>query len=242
MRILMHNNQNGMVLVLAMFMIALLSMIGVASMMTSTTDTEIATGERLYVETFYRTQAAHTITGELLQLAMWDRGLTDDADTIDTNGDMVNFEEIDDYTFAFRLIDPDMLLEDPDSVEKTITSGLVWDVDEQEIDELPCPDDMTASECKALDAKIGTEDLDLWTDIRIVGMQDGQEIVLADIDVDKVRVDPMSGGGAQFGSKDLGIGAQVSIITYNLDARSRLSTGDFNKSPSRQALGFRIVK
>jgi hypothetical protein len=73
-------------------------------------------------------------------------------------------------------------------------------------------------------------------------MQGEQQIVLADIDVDKVRVQTMAGGGAEFGSKDLGIGAQVGIITYNLDARSRLSTGDFNKSLSRQALGFRIIK
>ena len=66
MRIIMHNNQNGMILVLAMFMMALLSMIGIASMMTTTTDIEIASGEQQYAETFYRTQASHTIAGELL--------------------------------------------------------------------------------------------------------------------------------------------------------------------------------
>jgi hypothetical protein len=258
MRILMHNNQNGMVLVLAMFMMALLSMIGVASMMTTTTDIEIATGEQQYVETFYRAQSSHTIAGELLLLAMWDRGLggetttdTDgteayyDFETFDPDGNPAYFEDIDDYTFAFRLTDPDVLQEPEDSVSKTTAAGKrlkIWQVDEQVVDELPCPEDMTPSECRALDTKIGDENLDLWTDIRIVRMQNGKEVVLADIDVDKVRTQSMAGGGAEFGSKDLGIGSQVAIITYNLDARARLSSGSFNKSPSRQAMGFRIVK
>jgi hypothetical protein len=73
-------------------------------------------------------------------------------------------------------------------------------------------------------------------------MQNGQEVVLADIDVDKIQTQTMAGGGAEFGSKDLGIGSQVGIISYNLDARARMSNGTFNKSPSRQAMGFRIVK
>ena len=101
---------------------------------------------------------------------------------------------------------------------------------------------MGRRECGELNAKIGDEDLDLWTDMQLVGIDDTQKIVLADIDIDKVRVKPMAGGGAEFGAKDLGIGAQANIIIYNLDARSRLSTGDFNKSPSRQALGFRTIK
>lgn len=258
MQLVKHNNQNGMVLVLAMFMMALLSMIGIASMMTSTTDIEIATGEQQYVETFYRAQASHAIAGELLLLAMWDRGLggetTTDAagdqvfsayETIDTDGNPTKFEDIDDYTFAFRLIDPDVLQEPEDSVSKTTSAGRmlkVWQVDEQDVDELPCPSDMTPSECNALNANIGSEDLDLWTDLRLVGTQNEQEVVLADIDIDKVRAETMAGGGAEFGSKDLGIGSQVAIITYNLDARARISSGNFIKSPSRQALGFRVVK
>ena len=97
MRILMHNNQNGMILVLAMFMMALLSMIGIASMMTSTTDIEIATGEQQYVETFYRTFAAHTIAGELLMKMAYDHGpfgaaenpdgTYESFDTMDTDGE-----------------------------------------------------------------------------------------------------------------------------------------------------------
>ena len=258
MRILTHNNENGMVLVLAMFMMALLSMIGVASMMTTTTDIEIATGEKQYIETFYRAQASHTIAGELLLLTLWDRGLggettidTDGTeafnnyDTIDTDGNFVDFEDIDDYTFAFRLTDPDFLQEPEDSVSKITPTGKqikVWQVDQQDVDALPCPQDMTASECRALDITIGEDDTDLWTDLRLVGRQDGQEIVLADIDIDKVQTQTMAGGGAEFGGKDLGMGSNSAVITYNLDARARLASGNFRKSPSRQAMGFRIVK
>lgn len=259
MRTIMHNNQNGMILVLAMFMMALLSMIGIASMMTTTTDIEIASGEQQYAETFYRSQASHTIAGELLSLAIWDRGFGDETttgsdgtsvstpyDTYDPDGNPAFFKDIDDDTFAFRLIDTEFLKEDEDSVSKTVAGRQVkvWQVDEQDIDELPCPKDMTASQCTALDADIGTDKdtFDLWTDLRLVRMQDGKEVVLADIDIDKIRSENMAGGGSEFGSKDLGIGSQIAIITYNIDARSRLSSGDFNRSPSRQALGFRLTK
>lgn len=257
MRISMHNNQNGMILVLAMFMMALLSMIGLASMMTTTTDIEIASGEQLYVETFYRSQASHTIAGELLIQAIWDRGLGAETttgsggtsvstpyDTVDPDGNPAKFSDIDDYTFAFRLIDTEFLQEDEDSVSKTVAGKAfkVWQVDEQDVDELPCPQNMTTSECKALDTNIGTKEFDLWTDLRLVSMQDGVQVVLADIDIDKVRSENMAGGGAEFGSKDLGIGSEISIITFNIDARARLSSGVFDKSPSRQALGFRLVK
>ncbi len=247
MRIFFHNNQSGMILVLAMFMMALLSMIGIASMMTSTTDIEIASGERQYVETFYRAQAAHTIAGELLLSVLYDRGLENkNADTIDPNGNEVAFEKIDDYTYAFRILDPDITQEGEDSVSKTLNNlqvVKVWQVDEQEIDELPCPQDMSADECKALNAKIGDKELDLWTDIQIVGLDNkAQEVVIADIDIDKVQVSTLSGGGAEFGSKDLGMGSQQTRTIYNIDSRARRSDGNFDKSPSRQALGFRVLR
>ncbi len=243
-----HENQNGMILVLAMFMLALLSMIGIASMMTSTTDIEIATGERQYVETFYRAQASHTIAGELLLAAMWDRGLGTGFNTIDPDGNPTSFANIDDYAFAFRVIHPDLLLEDFDSVYKTLGNGQmvrIWQADAQTEDELPFPDEMSESECKALDAQIsstGFADADLWSDVRLVGMYKDEQVVLADIDIDKVQSRTLAGGGAEFASKDLGPGSNQAVINYNVDARARLSTGDFNRSPSRQALGMRVVK
>jgi hypothetical protein len=104
---------------------------------------------------------------------------------------------------------------------------------------------MSASECKALDSQIsstGFADTDLWTDVRLVGMYNDEPVVLADIDIDKVQSRTLAGGGAEFASKDLGPGSNQAVINYNVDARARLSTGDFNRSPSRQALGMRVVK
>jgi hypothetical protein len=258
----MHNNQNGMILVLAMFMMALLSMIGIASMMTSTTDIEIATGEQQYVETFYRTFSSHVIAGELLKkMNDWDRGLygkekTDGTgyesfETINPVGDPVLFEEIDDDTFAFRLLDAGVLQEPFEGVRKTIAGRQfgVWQVDEQDEvdeDELPCPKDMAADTCKEIEANIGKGDAaftKLWTDVRLVRFgEEGEEITLADIDIDPVEAREQAGGGSEFGSDDLGIGSKANDLIYNIDARSRLFSGNFNKSPSRQALGFRIVK
>jgi len=244
MHLRMHTNQNGMILVLAMFMLAMLSMIGIASMMTSTTDIEIATGERQYVETFYRAQASHIIASELVLVGRWDRGLAG-FETMDPNGDLVDFDQITDYSFAFRVLDPDFMLEDPDCVSKTLSGGKkirVWQVDAQTVDELPCPEGMSATDCKALDTKIGSEDLDLWTDVRLVNVdEEGRQVTLADIDIDKIFSYQMAGGGAEFGSKDLGVGSLTAISTYNVDVRSRLSSGVYNRSPSRQALGLRVV-
>lgn len=255
MRIIMHNNQNGMILVLAMFMMALLSMIGIASMMTSTTDIEIATGEQQYVETFYRGFAAHTISGEFLRKA-WDRGLHgkeksdgtgwESFDTMKPDGTPANFAAIDDYTFAFRLLDPGTFNEEIDGIRKSIPGAqaiAIWQVDGQDVDQLPCPKDMSASECKALDASIGTADIELWTDLRLVRIGDqGEEITLADVDIDPLGAQPTPGSGNEFGSDDLGLGSLSSAVIFNIDARSRLFSGNFNKSLSRQALGFRIVQ
>jgi len=253
MQIFLPNNQNGMIMVLAMFMLALLSMIGVASMMTSTTDIEIATGERQYVETFYRTQAVHTMAGELLCIG-GGRGFEtksgEDADTINTDGKAALIKEINDfekYLYAFRIIDPNCfsVKEPPDSLVKFDHRGVqifYWDVNQQDVDELPCPQEYTALECAKIDGNIGEEDIDLWTDIRLIRINGEAETTLADIDIDNLGSAPPPGGGAEFSSSDLGIGSTVAEIKYNIDVRSRLTGGSMYKSPSRQALGFRVMK
>ena len=67
----------------------------------------------------------------------------------------------------------------------------------------------------------------------------GFSYVLADIDIDKVYAKEEAGEqGNEQGSDDIGTS---NTLIYNIDARSRLNSGDFNKSPSRQSLGFKIV-
>jgi Tfp pilus assembly protein PilX len=61
-------NEKGMVLVLAIFMLALLSMIGLSSMMTSTTDITIAGNEKFSKIVYYQAESGLTIGGEVARL------------------------------------------------------------------------------------------------------------------------------------------------------------------------------
>jgi hypothetical protein len=61
-------NEKGMVLVLAIFMLALLSMIGLSSMMTSTTDITIAGNDKFSKIVYYQAESGLTVGGELVRL------------------------------------------------------------------------------------------------------------------------------------------------------------------------------
>lgn len=69
-------NEKGMVLVLAIFMLALLSMIGLSSMMTSTTDITIAGNEKFSKIVYYQAESGLTIGGEVARLFYHDNGTT----------------------------------------------------------------------------------------------------------------------------------------------------------------------
>lgn len=75
------HNDRGLVLVLSMFMLALLTMIGMASMMTTTTEVEIAGNERSYMQSYYNAQtglhlASHVVrdVGGMEGVALTDYG------------------------------------------------------------------------------------------------------------------------------------------------------------------------
>ena len=83
-------NEKGMVLVLAIFMLSLLSMIGLSSMMTSTTDITIAGNDKFSKSVYYQSESGLTIGGEVARLFYYpDNGITleegfiDAAETID---------------------------------------------------------------------------------------------------------------------------------------------------------------
>jgi len=61
------NNEKGMVLVLAIFMLALLSMIGLSSMMTSTTEINISANEKFSKIVYYQSESGLTIGCELIE-------------------------------------------------------------------------------------------------------------------------------------------------------------------------------
>jgi hypothetical protein len=60
-------NEKGMILVLAIFMLALLSMIGLSSMMTSTTDINIAGNEKFSKIVYYDAESGLTVGCEILE-------------------------------------------------------------------------------------------------------------------------------------------------------------------------------
>ena len=88
-------NEKGMVLVLAIFMLALLSMIGLSSMMTSTTDITIAGNEKFSKLVYYQSESGLTIGGEVARLYYYpdngtnlEEGFIDAAETIDLKNDV----------------------------------------------------------------------------------------------------------------------------------------------------------
>jgi len=59
-------NEQGFVLVLALFMLTICTMIGMAAMSTSTTELDIAGNERVHKETFYQAEASSAAVAEVL--------------------------------------------------------------------------------------------------------------------------------------------------------------------------------
>ena len=60
------NNEQGFVLVLALFMLTICTMIGMAAMSTSTIELDIAGNERVHKETFYQAEAGSAAAAEAL--------------------------------------------------------------------------------------------------------------------------------------------------------------------------------
>jgi len=76
------NNEKGMVLVLAIFMLALLSMIGLSSMMTSTTEINISANEKFSKMVYYQAESGLTLGCELIE-RLQGTEVVDDGETID---------------------------------------------------------------------------------------------------------------------------------------------------------------
>lgn len=61
-----NTNEQGFVLILALFMLVICTMIGIAAMSTSTTELDIAGNERVHKETFYQAEAGSAAAVEAL--------------------------------------------------------------------------------------------------------------------------------------------------------------------------------
>ncbi len=116
-------NEKGMVLVLAIFMLALLSMIGLSSMMTSTTDITIAGNDKFSKLVYYDAESGLTMGGEVARLFYYPDNGTDLV-----TGFIDNNETIE-------------LLNDQFHVgPETTDNNSLWNKDDQSLDTL-YPDD-----------------------------------------------------------------------------------------------------
>jgi hypothetical protein len=117
-------NEKGMVLVLAIFMLALLSMIGLSSMMTSTTDINIAANDKFSKLVYYDAESGLTIGGEVARLFYYpDNGTDLEKGFIDAPDNTTNL-----LNDQFH-VGPEKTSTDPD------TKGL-WHKNDQRLDTL----------------------------------------------------------------------------------------------------------
>ena len=62
-----NSSENGFVLVLALFMLSICSTIGVAALLTSTTEMDIAGNDKIHKETFYQAEAGYLVGAEIIK-------------------------------------------------------------------------------------------------------------------------------------------------------------------------------
>jgi Tfp pilus assembly protein PilX len=193
-------NERGIVLVLSIFMMALLTMIGMAAMMTSTTEIDIAANEKFHKLTFYHAETGLTIGAEIVEVqggydSVMDDSFYDDNDTI-------------------KATDGEFLFE-----AKDVPPGTgIWARDNQT--DCVCIDINNDGVCDDTSMTCA----DNTPDIRISGSFVGDNEYLAnmDIDVDKTGVRYLAGGGAEFGSGAEGIGVASHRVIYNIHCIGKL--------------------
>jgi len=94
--------EQGFILVLAMFMLVLCSIIGVAAMLTSTMEVDIAGNEQVHKQTVYQAEAGYVVGAEAIRekdgMGAWDDNelLNGDSSITVKDGDFL-FEPRDDY-------------------------------------------------------------------------------------------------------------------------------------------------
>ncbi|MCP4717315.1 MAG: hypothetical protein GY868_19505, partial [Deltaproteobacteria bacterium] len=106
------NDQGGYVLVLSLFMMVLLSMIGLAALMTGTTDIDIAGNDKFHLMAFYEAESGLNIAAEIIQQL---NGYDSAADVVDSEGYF-------DDNGTIRIHDLDFLQE-----PREVGSNVVWD-------------------------------------------------------------------------------------------------------------------
>ena len=176
-------------MVLSMFMLALLTMIGMASMMTSTTEVDIAANEKFHKIAFYDAEAGLVIGAEIiLQHQAYEVVATDASNRFIDSSDKTTEIEVNDDQFLFEPKESKTIVSgsaEPDEYDVRVDTASFWDRHDQS-DYAETSPDLTYAN--------------------------------AIVDIDKVAVKHIAGGGAEFGTGGQGIGVASNRVIYNIDA------------------------
>lgn len=193
---IINNSEKGFVLVLALFMLSICSTIGIAALLTSTAEIDIAGNEKIHKETFYQAEAGYLVGAEVLKkqeaYGAWEDNdkfadLSDHGSIIIKHGEFL-FEGREDYPAG---------------------SGM-WKKDQQ----------------------LDTVELSPDIEIRIKGQFN------IDVDVDKIAVRHLSGGGVEFAANSEGMGVSMHKVIFNMDCIGTLPA--WNSSDNRFARTLRL--
>lgn len=230
-------NEKGFVLALAIFMLAICSMIGIAAMMTSTSEVDIAANESIYRQTFYQGESGVVVAA---------------AKTImQDDGQGQGQSEWDDYTplnsdNSVIIVDGNFLWEGKDS-DNTTNVWNSW----KRYEDAPSG---TKDNYKPIDDLIvlgNNPTTPFETDTRPdITIRSQNRMFNVDIDVDKVASRHLAGSGAEFGSGAEGTGTTAFKVIYNIDCVGALpgrnlrnTDGTLNQqTPQTEiVLGYRLV-
>jgi len=218
------NNENGFVLAMAIFMLAIRTMIGIAAMMTTTTEVDITTNEAVYRQVLYGAEAGSTIAIEAL--------LAKEAQGTWTNGESLDSDN------SVTVIDGDFLIEGRDSNpnrrwnywERYEKAASADKEDYKPIDDLR----VTGSN--------PTTPYATDTNPDIIIRAENQFVI--NVDVDKLGASYISGSGAEFGTGAEGMAGAGFKIIYNMDGVSTVpgrNIQDTTSPHSEVILGYRFV-
>jgi Tfp pilus assembly protein PilX len=178
-------NEQGFVLVLALFMLVVCTIIGIAAMNTIITEIDIAGNEKVHKETSYQAEAGYAAPVAALY----------EKNAYGTWADNEKFADLGSNEYV-QMLDGAFLLEGRD--DSPLYSGK-WDKNNQAIDNVDDAPDIS---------------------IRIKNKFN------LDMDVDKVDVRYIAGGGVEFASGAEGVGVGTHRIIYNIDAIGTVSAWD----------------
>jgi len=228
--------EQGFVLALAIFMLAICTMVGMAAMMTSTTETDIAANEVIYRQTFYQGEAGAVAAAQAI---ISDQGQGQGQSQWDDNTPL-NADN------SVIIVDGNFLWEGKDADN----ASNIWN-NWRRYTEAPSG---TRDSYKPIDDlmvsgenPIVPFETDTLPDIIIRSQNPPFNI---DIDVDKIASRHIAGSGAEFGSGAEGTGTTAFKVIYNIDCIGGLpgrtlrnTDGSLNQqTPQTEiVLGYRLV-